>query len=181
VLVGGALIAPALYSTHIVRCLKEKDEQITLLNRELQHRIKNLFAVVSSIIGQTIRSGIPACELETVITGRIRALATAQAQIGITKGSDLRALVEAVVRAMAPDASRLDIDGPPVSLTSETTTPFALSCTNLGPRREIWRVVLNKGGRFGPVARNQRQANRIYLARKRRDIGSTTGAGRVRN
>jgi PAS domain S-box-containing protein len=128
VLVGGLLIAPAIYSTHIVRRLKEKDEQVTLLNRELQHRIKNLFAVVSSIIGQTIRSGVPPDELAAAITGRIQALATAQAQIGITaeEGSDLLALVEAVVRPLAPDASRFDIDGPSVSLTSETTTPFAL-------------------------------------------------------
>ena len=121
-------IAPAFYANMVVRSLKQKDEQLILLNRELTHRIKNLFAVTSSICVQTIKSGIPREEIASAVIGRIQAVASAQDLISATaeQGSDLRALVEAVVTPLSPDASRLEINGPPVSLTSEATVPFAL-------------------------------------------------------
>lgn len=121
-------IAPAFYANTVLRSLKQKDAQLILLNRELTHRIKNLFAVTSSICRQTIKSDIPREEIAKTVAGRIQAVASAQDLISVTaeQGSDLRTLVEAVVRPVSPDVSRLELDGPPVSLTAEATVPFAL-------------------------------------------------------
>ncbi len=107
-------IAPAIYADSIHRSLKLKDERLTLLNRELKHRIKNLFAVTGSICVQTIKSDIPREDLAKAIIGRIQAAASAQDLISATtaEGSDLRALVEAIVKPVSPDLSRLEIDGP---------------------------------------------------------------------
>ena len=128
VVVGGLVIAPVIYANAMRQRLRQRDEQVTLLNRELKHRLKNLFAVTSSICQQTIKSDLPREALASVMTGRIKAVASAQDLLEATAehGSDLRALIEAVVRPLSPDASRLDVQGPAVSLPVEVMTPFAL-------------------------------------------------------
>lgn len=128
IMIGGMVIAPAIYVTNIQRHLKLKEEQLSLVNRELKHRIKNLFAVTSSICLQTIKSDLPREALAAAIAGRIQAAASAQDLVDVTaeKGADLRALVEAVVRPLSPEASRLEMNGPSVFLPIEATMPFAL-------------------------------------------------------
>jgi len=128
VVVGGLVIAPVIYANAIRQRLRQRDDEVTLLNRELKHRLKNLLAVTSSICQQTLKSDLPRESLATVITGRLRAVALAQDLLDATaeKGSDLRVLVEAVVRPLSPDPSRLDVQGPAVPLPAEVMTPFAL-------------------------------------------------------
>jgi len=84
--------------------------------------------VTNSICIQTIKSGIPREDLAKAITDRIQAVAYAQDLISATadEGSDLRTLVETVLKPVSPNLSRLEIDGPKLSLSSETTMPFAL-------------------------------------------------------
>src|SRR4029078_8027430 len=55
-------------------------------------------------------------------------------------GSDLRALIDALVRPMAPQPSRLRIEGPAVMLPAEATTPFALIL------QELATTALKSGG-----------------------------------
>ena len=52
-------------------------EQQSLLVRELNHRVKNLFAVTSSMIALSVRSADTPKELATNIRGRLDALARA--------------------------------------------------------------------------------------------------------
>ncbi len=128
VAIGGMVISPVIYATSVHRRLKLKEEHLSLVNRELKHRIKNLFAVTSSICLQTIKGKESREDMATAIAGRIQAVASAQDLVSATsaEGSDLRALVEAVVKPLSPDAARLEITGPQVSLPSEATIPFAL-------------------------------------------------------
>jgi PAS domain S-box-containing protein len=125
---GGVVIAPVVYANGIQRRLEAQDERLSLVNRELKHRLKNLFAVTSSICRQTIKSDIPREQLGQVIVGRIQAVASAQDLLSATgdEGSDLQTLVDAVVKPLSPDASRLEIIGPQVLLPVEATMPFAL-------------------------------------------------------
>jgi PAS domain S-box-containing protein len=125
---GGAVVAPVVYARGIQRRLEAQDERLSLLNMELKHRLKNLFAVTSSICYQTIKSDIPRDQLARAVVGRIQAVGSAQDLLSATggEGSDLRTLVDAVVKPLSPDASRLDIVGPPVLLPVEATMPFAM-------------------------------------------------------
>jgi PAS domain S-box-containing protein len=127
-LAGGIVIAPVIYAHSIQLRLERQEERLSLVNRELKHRLKNLFAVTSSICLQTIKSDLPREALGQVIAGRIQAVASAQDLLSATgdEGSDLRTLVEAVVKPLSPDASRLEIIGPQISLPVEATMPFAL-------------------------------------------------------
>ena len=60
------------------RLSQQQEEKLQLINRELTHRISNLFAIATSVCQQTIRHGGTSEQLEKAIGDRLRALATAQ-------------------------------------------------------------------------------------------------------
>jgi two-component sensor histidine kinase len=105
-----------------------RDQQLGIINRELKHRIKNLFSIANSVCLQTIKSGRSIDDMAHAISGRLMAIAAAQDLLTATAadGADLRALADALVTTLAPHPSRLAIDGPPVQLPVDAATPFAL-------------------------------------------------------
>jgi two-component sensor histidine kinase len=108
--------------------LRERDRQLEVINRELKHRIKNLFAIANSVCLQTIRSGAAVDAMSQSVSGRLMAIAAAQDLLTATAedGADLHALTVALVTTLAPNPSRLKIDGPPTRLPADSATPFAL-------------------------------------------------------
>jgi two-component sensor histidine kinase len=114
--------------------VKERDEQLSLINRELKHRIKNLFSIANSVCLQTIKSGSSVEDMSNSVSGRIMAIAAAQDLLSTTatNGADLRELVSALVTTLAPHPSRLAAAGATVQLPADVTTPFALVLHELG-------------------------------------------------
>ena len=112
----------------------QHEAQLELINRELKHRIKNLFTIASSICSQTIKSGRSPQEMIRSVTGRIHAVASAQDLLSVTSsaGADLSGLIDALVRTVSPQPSRLQVSGTPVRMPAEATTPFALILHELG-------------------------------------------------
>lgn len=112
----------------------EHEAQLELINRELKHRIKNLFTIASSICQQTIKSGKSPQEMTQAVSGRIHAVAAAQDLLSVrsNEGADLAGLIEALVRTVAPDPSRFRTSGTSVRLPAQATTPFALILHELG-------------------------------------------------
>jgi two-component sensor histidine kinase len=108
--------------------LRQRDRQLEVINRELKHRIKNLFSIANSVCLQTIKSGAAADVMSQSISGRLMAIAAAQDLLTATPsdGADLHALAEALVTTLAPCPERLAIDGPPTQLPADAATPFAL-------------------------------------------------------
>ena len=108
--------------------IRQHDDQTELINRELKHRIKNLFSITNAICVQTIRSGAPVDAMARSVSGRIMAVAAAQDLLSSAakEGADLHELVTALVKTLAPDENRLKISGKPARLPADSTTPFAL-------------------------------------------------------
>jgi two-component system CheB/CheR fusion protein len=125
---GGGVLGLVSYLTTLLDRLKQRDEQLALINRELKHRIKNLFSITNSICQQTIRSGASREEMAKATSGRILAIASAQDLLSATaaEGANLRSLVDELVAPVAPHPSRLKIDGVATKLPAESTTSFAL-------------------------------------------------------
>jgi PAS domain S-box-containing protein len=96
-----------------------------LLVRELQHRTKNMLAVVQSIVTNTLTSGRSADGAREAIVGRLQAIARAQEFVasGQSGGAPLRELVEG---QLATFAARAKIDGPPVFAGAPFAQMFAL-------------------------------------------------------
>ena len=97
----------------------------TLLLRELQHRTKNMLAVVQSVVANTLTRGSRVEEAREAIIGRLQAIARAQEFVasGKSGGAPLHELVEG---QLATFAGRAKIEGPPVYAGAPFAQMFAL-------------------------------------------------------
>jgi two-component sensor histidine kinase len=112
---------------------RQRDRQLTLINQELKHRLKNLFAITSSLCRQSIQPGLTPEEMTQSIRARLNALAAAQDAMSIdaTAGADLATLATSIVSPMSPATHRLHLRGPPARLQAETVTHTALILNEL--------------------------------------------------
>ena len=103
-----------------------------LLLSELHHRIKNMLAMVQSIVTQTLRSSASPAEAVEVINNRIGALARTHDIILSTAGEDstLRQLLEAITAPLGP--TRFEIDVPDAHIDSRNAVALALVVNELG-------------------------------------------------
>jgi PAS domain S-box-containing protein len=118
---------------------RRAQEQQSLLLRELNHRVKNLFAVTGGMISLSARTAKSSKELATSIRGRLSALALAH-EIILPHGTDAvtadrsSRLDELVRKILSPyvDAEdgaqhdRFGMDGPAVAMGARAVTSFAL-------------------------------------------------------
>ncbi len=136
-----------------------------LLIGELNHRVKNMLAVVQSIADQTQRSAASPAEFVTAFEQRLQALARAHRLLTERnwQGAALRELAEETLQSLVEGTSQqIVIDGPPIDLSANATITLAMVLNELGtnalkhgalsaPRGTVrlrWRVVAaNDGGR----------------------------------
>jgi len=112
------------------------EEAQQLLTRELNHRVKNLFAIANGMVSMTARTAKDPKEMATALRGRLSALSRAHelVQPTATVGHDgsgseveLARLCEAVLEPYRQaGTSRVVIQGPNVKVGSNTTTSLAL-------------------------------------------------------
>lgn len=143
--------------------LKMAEESRQLLLRELNHRVKNLFAITAGMINMTARSSTSVNVMAQSLHGRLQALAKAHhlIQPAIVNGSPaaetvaFHALLEEILSPHLADRERqLTLSGPEIRLGAKASTSFALifhelatNAAKYGPFREAdgrlsirWRV-----------------------------------------
>ncbi len=129
-------------ASKIARDITERrraQEQQQLLVREMNHRIKNLFALASSIVALSARSATTAEDLASDVRNRLVALASAHAltlssfasgPVPSEPATTLHALIRAITSPydMAPETgvTRIDVTGPDIALAGAPVTSFAL-------------------------------------------------------
>jgi PAS domain S-box-containing protein len=118
--------------------LRHSQEQQELLMREMNHRVKNLFAVVSSVVRLSARSALSASGLAQTVDERLISLARAhdltmpriEGGMITAQQASLRELAELSLAAYhehAPNAkSRIVISGPEIRCGPTATTALAL-------------------------------------------------------
>lgn len=100
-----------------------------LLSKELSHRTKNLFGIVSSIVRMTGRGETDTKLLVEKVSARIGALSRAHsltAEDDIHAGIELPSLVQVTLEPYADDGRTLLVDGERILVGSETLTPLGL-------------------------------------------------------
>lgn len=110
---------------------KTNEERLRLLNRELNHRVKNNLAVVAALAE---RSAAKAEDLESfrrVFSGRIQAMSRAHSLIAESewKAAPLHILLERLLEDFADDVDEdrgVIIDGPPVALSAKEASSMSL-------------------------------------------------------
>jgi PAS domain S-box-containing protein len=106
---------------------KRSEEAQSLLAREVDHRAKNVLAVVQAALRLTPRDDL-ATYIQS-IQGRVAALARAHTMLAEAQwsGADLRSLAEAELRAFLPAAGRRAGDPPPGAIPRAVMTgPFVM-------------------------------------------------------
>jgi two-component sensor histidine kinase len=144
-------------ATYLERQYAEKIE--VTLNRELQHRTKNLLAVIQAIALRSLRGEQTLAEASEKFEGRLQALARAQDRIANGNAAPLT-LKELVTSELKPFAGRIAIEGERVELDSRDAQNFALALhelatnaakygalsTPVGEVRVAWRI--SKSGQY---------------------------------
>jgi PAS domain S-box-containing protein len=110
-------------------------KQLLLLNRELQHRVKNSLAVVQSIANQTGRSSTTLDGFRTAFQGRLQALAAANDLLlqSAWTGSDLETVINQQMKPLLSESAiQMKKRGVKVALPAELTVPVGLALHELG-------------------------------------------------
>jgi PAS domain S-box-containing protein len=111
---------------------KRAEEHVTLLAREVDHRSKNLLALVQATVHLT--QADTAQELKAAIEGRVQALANAHTLLSQSRwaGADLRGLVHEELAPYCQDAElRVRIEGPSLALEPNTAQSMAVAVHEL--------------------------------------------------
>jgi PAS domain S-box-containing protein len=116
-------------ASKIARDITERrraDEHAMMLGREIDHRSKNLLAVVQATVQLTQAGTVD--DLKKVIGGRIKALSNAHTLLAQSRwtSADLRGLVTEELSPFCPEGSRADIDGPDLSLEPQSAQSIAM-------------------------------------------------------
>jgi two-component system CheB/CheR fusion protein len=128
---------------------KRAEERQKLLLAELQHRVKNILAVVRSIASRTVESSQDLTEFSSHFVGRLSALARTQSALARrgVEGVELEDLVrEELVSHTAREGEQVEISGPRVRLKEKAAEVFTLALHELATNAvKYGALASNKG------------------------------------
>jgi two-component system CheB/CheR fusion protein len=124
---------------HVLGVLQDVDQrrraegQRELLMSELQHRVKNILAVVRSIAMRSVESADTLEDFNERFFGRIDALARTQGVLANrgAEGLTLHELIRDELTAITDQTAQVRVDGPPVLLRDKAAEALALAIHEL--------------------------------------------------
>jgi len=129
---------------------KRAEEMQRLLLGELNHRVKNMLAIVQSIATQTLRRATSPDEFAKSFTGRVQAIARAHTLFtrDSWQGTDIRDLVRDQLLLDDEEDSRISWSGAPVSLEPQTAMSFSMILHELGTNARKYGALSVPSGRL---------------------------------
>ena len=139
---------------------KRHDEQQELLLREMDHRVKNLFAIIGGVVSLSARSASTPQEMVTTIRGRVNAMASAHQLVrplrvgpGVMRpNTKLADIVRTILQPFREsgnqaDEARADIMGPDVAVEGDAVTSLAMVLHELATNAAKYGAFSNPKGR----------------------------------
>jgi PAS domain S-box-containing protein len=136
---------------------KVAEEERLLALRELNHRVKNLFAMVSGMVAMTARTSQSTKDMAQTLTGRLQALAKAHDLIRAPSSSasqapratTVRVMVESLLEAhLLPEKGQLQIDGPDVPVGAIGAAALAQMLHELATNASKYGALSQLGGKL---------------------------------
>jgi len=169
---------------------REAEQRQNLLLAELQHRVKNVLAVVRSVVARTVETSASLEDFASHFDGRLSTLARTQ-NILTRRGDttvDLEELVrDELVAVAAGDTGRAQVKGPPVRLRQGAAEIFALALHELATNSVKYGALAQPKGRLAIEWRvfNTSDGQRLSLEWRERGVPAIdaaperTGFGRM--
>ncbi len=140
--VSGIFVEGQDVSAHVLA-----EEQLVMLNRELQHRVRNMLSMVGAVANQTLRE---AAGPEAIAAYQARLCAFAAAQDALAAGAATEGWLETVIRAaLGPhmqDGGRIALAGPPVKIGSRQAVSISLAMHELATNATKYGALSNETG-----------------------------------
>lgn len=131
--VAGALLMASVWLLNALvdylrdqqRRARKAEQQLHLMVRELEHRTRNIFAVIGAVAASSLKEASTLAEVREKLQGRIEALAYAYS-IATEVGSVEKSLNDLLDRQLAAYAGRIDRHSCAVRLNSQGVQQIAL-------------------------------------------------------
>ncbi|MGH6929237.1 MAG: HWE histidine kinase domain-containing protein, partial [Dongiaceae bacterium] len=128
--------------------LHEREARLALLVREIDHRAKNMLAIVQAVARRTKADSMP--EFVETLMGRLHALARAHTLLTEARwaGADLQRLVKQELAAYGGSAERVTISGPRYAMEPGSAQPLAMALHELATNAAKYGALSVPGGRL---------------------------------
>jgi len=130
--------------------LRDANARAELLTRELNHRVKNLFSVILSIVTLSGRRGGGTGDIVETIRARVHALSLAHASSQGALGGGSVALAPVIAKTMEPYADaeglRVRVGGPDIELPVRMVTPIGMIIHELATNAVKYGALSAEGG-----------------------------------
>jgi two-component system CheB/CheR fusion protein len=143
-MVGGSLVA------RDVSARKAAERRTSVVLGELDHRVKNILAVVSAVVSQTLKARPEPEQFAIELQGRVKAIANAHSLL-TRNGQDevsMQAIIAAELAAFDRGDGRLVVTGPDVALTPKAGLALALAVHELASNAAKYGALSTEGGRL---------------------------------
>lgn len=140
-----------LYGVRVVQDVTERrmaEARQRLLMDELNHRVKNILALVIAIATQTGRTATSTAEFNRDFAERLKSLAKSH-ELLIRERWEGAALSDVVVGALRAYGARLTVEGPPVRLSPRAAVSLSLILHELGTNAAKYGAWSAPGGTVG--------------------------------
>jgi two-component sensor histidine kinase len=122
-------------------------------DRELKHRMRNVFAIAQAIVGQSLRGAASPNDAVAVVTQRLAAISGVTAGMMSARYSNLtiKGVVERAVTVHPCDPARISIDGVDVDVGSKAALAIGLALHELGTNALRYGALSTAEGRVSLV------------------------------
>jgi len=164
---------------------KHTEQQQTMLVAELNHRVKNILAIVRSVASQTAASSASLDGFTSAFSGRLKAVALAHDILTETRwiGTGLKDLLTTVLAPYrSTDGRRVMIDGPAILLRANSLLPLSMAFQELTTNAVKYGALSREGGRIDITWRLVDTDQTVELVWRERggpkvEFGNTSGFG----
>ncbi|MGI4795534.1 MAG: sensor histidine kinase, partial [Janthinobacterium lividum] len=126
------------------------ERKAALLLGELDHRVKNILALVSSVVSQTLRTTTTPEAFEIEVSGRIQAIAKAHSLLTNSGQGEvsLRAILETELAPYGNSEGKVNIEGLDVVLTPSAGLAIAMALHELASNAVKYGALSNNSGKL---------------------------------